>query len=333
MSRENDDLMQETVTEKTIRPGFQRSESQDFYHVARQRVQRYFEETKQSTYGNAKRTRKAIFLFSLFVLSYVSFYLPINPWVLRLIAGCNGFLTALLGFNIAHDAVHGSFSPKSWVNKMLGLVFNIVGANDFMWRIKHNIIHHTYTNVPGHDDDIMQIKILRMEPHKELMKIHRFQYIYAFLLYPLATLSWVFIRDYVNFFRQDFQSAAGRKHPVREFIRLLGYKILYYALFIVLPIMYISLPWYAIAAGFVFMHMVEGLVLSIVFQLAHVVEQAQFPIPGDENELTRSWAVHQMYTTADFATGSKLVTFLVGGLNFQVEHHLFPKVCHIHYPQ
>ena len=195
------------------------------------------------------------------------------------------------------------------------------------------MIHHTFTNVAGHDDDIMQVKILRIEPTKELLKIHRYQYIYAFLLYPLATLSWVFIRDYANFFREDFKAASGRKHPTSEFLRLIGYKLLYYILFLALPIYFIDRPWYHIALGFVVLHMVEGLVLSIVFQLAHVVEKAQFPVPKENNDLERSWAAHQMYTTADFARGSKLVTFLVGGLNFQVEHHLFPKICHIHYPE
>jgi linoleoyl-CoA desaturase len=98
-----------------------------------------------------------------------------------------------------------------------------------------------------------------------------------------------------------------------------------------LPI--IMLGWIPWLLGFLTVVLVAGFILSIVFQLAHTVEHTEFPsaiMPS--NKMPDEWAIHQIKTTANFATRSKLVCWLIGGLNFQIEHHLFPKISHIHYP-
>jgi len=245
----------------------------------------------------------------------------------------HGFFTAMVGVNIGHDAIHGAFSKNSKTNKFFGLAFNFIGANDYTWEIMHNIVHHTYTNIPDYDGDIEQVPILRIEPTQKLMKIHRYQYIYAFFLYCFGTLTWVFIKDYKKFFQHQLGGYYRETFPKNEIYRLFAYKILYYSVFVVAPYFVIDLPWYYILIGFLMGHFVEGLTLALLFMLAHITEGVDFPIPNDEGKINMPWADFQMYTTSDFGVKSWATNFFSGGLNLQVEHHLFPQVCHIHYPK
>lgn len=242
-----------------------------------------------------------------------------------------GAFAAFIGFNVCHDAIHGSFSSKPWVNSMLSYVFNLIGANYKVWEATHNVVHHTYTNIKGHDEDIeVAPGLLRMHKEDKITKIQRWQHIYAFALYGLASFSWVFRKDFVKFFSPIVKQYA--RPTRREHIELFVYKGIYYFLFIVLPLVVMDITWYQYIIGFLFMHISEGLILGLVFQLAHVVEDTDFPVPNEKNQIEAAWAVHQMETTANFSSNSPLATFLCGGLNMQVEHHLFPKICHIHYP-
>ncbi|MEP6465839.1 MAG: acyl-CoA desaturase, partial [Parafilimonas sp.] len=233
--------------------------------------------------------------------------------------------------NISHDAVHGSLSSNKSVNKVLGYSFNVIGANSYMWNITHNIVHHTYTNIEGHDEDIELISLLRVSPHQKLRKVHRYQYLYAFFFYSLSSLLWVFVKDYVKFFKKQIGNYSNKKHPRSQYYILFISKAVYYTLFLVIPLVFIHTQWWLILLGFVAMHLVQGLTMAIIFMLAHVVEETDFPLPDDTGNLKNTWAVHQLYTTADFGRNNSLLSFLCGGLNFQVEHHLYPRVCHVHY--
>lgn len=305
--------------------------SAEFHADLKERVKLYFLNNKISKFSNGKMVFKTIFILTFYVLSYILLISnQFSPWFLLVLAGVHGFFTALIGLNIAHDAVHNSYSSNKRVNRYLGTLFNILGANDYVWRLSHNFSHHKYTNIPDYDDDINQIPILRLNPKQSLWKIHRFQHFYAFFLYPLSSISWVFIKDYKKFFGGDIGEQIS-KHPKKEYYRLFLFKAFYYIVFLIIPLVVIDLPWYYILIGFVFMHLIEGASLSFVFQLAHVTDGLSFPEPDSEGNMENSWAMHQMHTTSNFARKSKIVNFLCGGLNFQVEHHLFPGVCHIHY--
>ncbi len=311
---------------------FNKTRLADFYPEVKRRVDEYFESRQISKHANGAMVAKTLFILTMFVGTYVLIISNLfAPWVVLLLAIVNGFFTALIGLNIAHDAIHGSFSSNHYVNRAVALWFNIIGANDYMWKITHNIVHHTYTNIPHHDEDIELVPILRLNPEQERWNIHKYQHIYAFLLYPLTSLSWVFLKDYRKYFQTKIGNYDNTRHPKWELFRLIGFKLVYYTLFIVIPFTVINLPWYYILMGFLIMHIVEGITLALVFQLAHTVEGTDFPSPDENGEIDNSWAAHQMYTTADFARKNPVANFLFGGLNFQIEHHLFPKVCHIHY--
>ncbi|SHL10044.1 fatty acid desaturase family protein [Hymenobacter psychrotolerans] len=305
-----------------------------FFATVRERVDAYFQSRQLSRHANGAMWAKTLFfLFSFVGLYSLILFGSFGPWELLGLAGLLGACCAFIGFNICHDAMHGGFSANKRVNRVFSLLFNLIGANPYVWTITHNIVHHTYTNIPGHDEDIeVAPGLIRLCAEEPIRPWQRYQHLYAFPLYGLASLSWVLRKDYLKFFKDRIGQHPTPAHPRKEYINLFAYKALYYLLFIVVPLLVLDVTWWQVALGFLGMHFVEGLVLGLVFQLAHVVEGTAFPLPDEAGDVQEAWAVHQLQTTANFSPNSALVAFLCGGLNRQIEHHLFPRICHIHYP-
>lgn len=213
------------------------------------------------------------------------------------------------------------------------MLFHFVGANPYMWNITHNIVHHTYTNISGHDEDLeIAPGLIRLSNDTVANRLHRYQHWYAFALYSLASLSWVFRKDFKKFFQPKIGQVIN-KHPKIEYFNLFFYKALYLCIFILLPMVLINAPWWHIVLGFLIMHLAQGFTMGLVFQLAHVVEGTDFPLPNPSGNMEETWVEHQMHTTANFAGNNVFAGFFLGGLNRQIEHHLFPKICHIHYSE
>lgn len=305
----------------------------EFFATVRKRVDAYFKDNNISKNANAAMWAKtAFFLSGLVILYALIISNQFTPPVMLGLAILLGMFAAFIGFNVCHDAIHGSFSANPAVNKVLGLVFNVIGANAYVWSITHNVVHHTYTNIPGHDEDIeVAPGLIRLSPDEKVTWMQQYQHFYAFLLYGLASLSWVFRKDFKKFFQKKIGQYDNSTHPKGEVFNLFFFKGVYYILFLVIPLLVLDITWWQFIIGFVAMHLAEGLVLGLVFQLAHVVEGTEFPSPDDKGNIEEAWAVHQMRTTANFARKSWMANFLCGGLNFQIEHHLFPRICHIHY--
>jgi linoleoyl-CoA desaturase len=305
-----------------------------FYTTVRQRVDTYFAQKQISKKANGEMFFKTyLFLGVAFLLvtGILSGYFSV--WVMFGMAAVLGAFKAFIGFNVGHDGIHGSYSENAYVNYWIGLSFNIIGANSDVWRVTHNIVHHTYTNIPGHDEDIAVAPgLIRLQPEDKLNFWMRYQHIYAFFLYGFTSLMWVFRKDYVKFFQKRIGFYDNSKHTTLEYFNLFFFKFLYYFIFIFLPLFLLPITWWQFLIGFVVMHFVESLVLGLVFQMAHVVEGVDYPMPNDQGDIENAWAIHQLQTTANFAPKSFWARFLCGGLNFQIEHHLFPKVCHVHYP-
>ena len=310
---------------------FNSRNQKEFLGTLRKRVNDYFSENNLKTTANGAMVFKIVFFLITTTALYASLYIFTSSLLINLLIwSVLGFFSAFTAVNICHDAIHGALSNNSKVNRAFSILFNVLGANDYMWRIMHNQQHHTYTNIQGHDEDIESVPMLRLSPHQKYLKVHKYQHYYAFLFYGLATLSWVFFKDYIKFFRNNV-GGVKRKHPKKELFNLIFYKLVYYTLFLVLPIIFIPFAWYYVLAGFLLMHFFEGFFLAIIFMLAHLVEDTHFPLPDQQGSIENNWAVHQMYTTANFGRKEWLTSFVSGGLNFQVEHHLFPHICHIHY--
>lgn len=312
---------------------FTNANKSTFYATVRKRVDAYFVENSVKTTANSAMWVKTVFFLGGLTCIYLLLLLGNFSFpVMLLLAALLGMFGAFVGFNICHDAIHKSLSPNQKVNGIFSFVFNLIGASPYVWNICHNIVHHTYTNIAGHDEDIdVAPGLIRFSEAETVNKVQRYQHFYAFVLYSFAMLSWVFRKDYKKFFQKKIGEHI-LTHPRIEYFKLFFYKGIYYFLFIVLPLLVMSVTWWQFLIGFLVMQFAQGLVLGLVFQLAHVVEGTTFPFPDQQGNIEEAWAEHQMRTTANFATGSKLAAFFCGGLNRQIEHHLFPKICHIHYP-
>lgn len=274
-------------------------------------------------------------MLSIYFLPYIAM-LTLQPsvWLTLSLFFIMGIGMSGIGMGVMHDAVHGAYHEKGWVNKILGATIYLISGNVTTWRLQHNILHHTYTNIEGLDDDLETSGLIRLHPNQPWKKMHKKQAWYAPLLYGLLTLNWVVMKDFKQLLRYQKTGLANfTKQELRnEWINLILTKALYFSLFIVLPLIFVPVAWYFVILGFVLMHFTAGFLLSFVFQLAHVVDHVEtfdMPVSGKMDD---AWMEHQLRTTSNFARKSKLVSWFVGGLNFQIEHHLFPNICHVHYP-
>lgn len=279
---------------------------------------------------------KSIIMLSVFFLPLIIINTGIvsSPLLLFILYISSGLGMAGIGMGIMHDAIHGSYSKNRRVNQFMGYSMNLIGANVNTWKIQHNVLHHTYTNIDEVDDDIGTPFFLRFSPHAKKYRIHKFQHFYIWFFYALSTISWITLKDFVRIFRyRKLGFFKGKNQVIKEVAQVAAWKLLYYSYALVLPLIMVPLaPWIIIVA-FLCMHFVTGIVISIVFQTAHVMPNVEYPLPDTNGNMADEWAVHQLATTTNFAPQSKLLYWLVGGLNYQVEHHLMPNICHVHYKE
>lgn len=312
---------------------FQKPNSTKFFRTLNKRVNNYFKDNNIKRTGNWKLYLKAILMFTLFfgpLIALLTISMPVWLQVLSMVV--IGVGMAGVGMNVMHDANHGSFSSKKWVNKLMGASIHILAGNDYNWKVQHNVLHHTYTNIQGHDEDIDAGRIIRFSKHAKWLKIHQYQKYYAFLLYGLLTINWAITTD----FKQTYQylkrklSYGEFPHPAIQWTKLVIGKILYYFIWVALPIMSGYL-WWEVLIGFLIMHYTAGIILSVIFQLAHIVPNTDMPLPDKDGNMKNTWAIHQLFTTSNFSPNNWFVEFYTGGLNRQVEHHLFANISHVHY--
>lgn len=304
-----------------------------FAFNVRKNVNKYFEENKISTKGNINMVIKSIVMISFYVIPFIILLtVPMPAWLGLLMSIVMGIGVAGVGMGVMHDAVHGSYSRKQWVNKLMGGTLYLLGSNVFNWKIQHNILHHTNTNIEGLDEDIESRGPIRLSEHAPLKWIHRYQFIYAFFLYGLMTFSKL-TKDFTQLIEYNKSGMTKRNgvNPAVEITKMVVYKLIYLFIIIGLPIMLTDFTWWQVLLGFSIMHLTTGAILSTVFQMAHVVEGAEQPMPNENNIIKCDWAVHQLKTTSDFGRDNLFLNWYIGGLNFQIEHHLFPNICHVHY--
>lgn len=303
-----------------------------FHQDIKKRVSDYFREKQLTRSGNRPLYLKAGIIILTFIFLYVHLVFFTPHWLFALLECLLlGAMTAFIGFNVMHDGAHGSFSDRPWVNRLAGLSINFLGANVFMWKTKHNVVHHSYTNVEGVDDDLNARPFLRLSPTQKKFKIHRFQHYYFIFTYSLLYLYWVFFTDYKKYVTKKVGMVAIQKMNFSDHVSFWSFKVIHLVLFLAIPIYMVGFSQWLL--GFAVFSLFAGLLLTLVFQLAHSLEETAFPVPTPAtNSLEDEWMIHQIRTTANFATSNKLLTWFLGGLNYQVEHHLFPKISHIHYP-
>ena len=307
----------------------------EFFNILKVRVEEYFSKNNLSRNYNSKMVLKTIILITVYIAPFLLVIL-LNPplWISLLLWSIAGVGMAGVGMSVMHDANHGAYTNSKKMNNFIGLTLNICGGSSHNWKLQHNIMHHTYTNISGMDNDIDDKIGMRFSPHTKQYGIQKLQFIYAFLLYGIVTLYWATLKDFIQL-RRYTKLGINPNSKSENFILLMKIicnKILYFFVALFLPIYFLNLPAGEIVLGFLLMHFISGVILSVVFQMAHTVDGTSHPMPNEEGNIENSWAIHQMNTTVNFSRKSKWISWYLGGLNFQVEHHLFPKICHVHYP-
>ena len=301
-------------------------------------IDTYFTENNLSQSGNIALRWKTVAMLSLFFVPAILIITGVgaaSPWLFFGLWFLMGLGMTGIGCSVHHDSNHGSYSENKTVNKVVGDIVNVIGGYDVTWRIQHNILHHTYTNIDGLYEDIDAGIFLRFSPNAKRLGFHRFQHIYAWFLYCLLTLQWVTYKDYRLLILYN-KKGLLKKEKIslgKAMLELSIYKVIYFTYILVLPILFSGMSWQMVVMGFLLLHAVAGLSLSCIFQLAHVMGEAEYPVPSEDRKMENNWAIHQLKNTVNFSPRSSMMFWFAGGLNFQVEHHLFPYISHVHYPQ
>jgi len=304
--------------------------SNDFFRALRARIDRYFRMTGRSRCASPAMVAKT----AIVLMALVGFYLLLVFWSSAWWQGVPlaiglGLAVTAVGFNVQHDGAHGAYSRHAWVNRLMAATLDLLGASSLVWNRKHNQLHHTYTNLAGHDDDIDLGFLARLSPAQKHYRFHRLQHLYLWVLYALITLKWQLFDDFHDLARGRIGGHRLRRPKGWEIVQFICGKLFFFGYALVLPALFH--PIGAVLLYYLIANVVAGFTLSVVFQLAHVVEKTDFPEPARDGRVSTPWAIHQLRTTADFARNNRILSWYIGGLNFQVEHHLFPKICHVHY--
>lgn len=295
-----------------------------FKRELQERVDAYFE--RRTRHATPALWRKAAFwLATVGALWAVLTFTSVPGWLGVVLSLAAGFAVAQVGFNVGHDAIHGALSSRPWVNALFSRTFDVMGASSKMWAWAHNVVHHTYTNVPGVDHDLEPGFFIHLYRHPTRGWLHRFQHVYAWALYTLTSFVWVFKKDFVQLVDRGAQTTKA------DVADVVAGKALHFAIWVVVPLLVGAHAWWQVLIGYALMLAATGFTAAVVFQLAHALEGPGFPEPK-EGALDDDFFTHQLKTTANFAPRSAVATFFTGGLNHQVEHHLFPRVAHVHYP-
>lgn len=316
----------------SLRPG----RKGHFTRTLNKRVNAYFKERGIKKTGDIRLWIKATVMFLLFMGPFVLLLFYDFPWWIALfLCIASGIGMAGIGMNVMHDANHGSFSSKKWVNRIMGSTMYLLAGNARNWKVQHNMLHHTYTNVHGYDEDLDAGRIIRFSPFQKLLKIHRFQFFYAHILYGLLTINWLITTDFkqtARYLEKHLHPQGEIKNAIAQWSVLVITKISYVVIWLVVPMIVSSYSVPQVFFGFLLMHFVAGIILSYVFQTAHIMEETLKIPEYDSAKFSEvEPMVHQLRTTVNFATKNKFMRWYAGGLTHQIEHHIFPKISHVHY--
>jgi linoleoyl-CoA desaturase len=315
-----------------VRKSLKFGRNNEFQAALRRRVDEFFQTTGRPRRDVPQMYFKTAVLLVSFVVLYLSLvFLAATWWQALPLAVLLALVVAGIGFNVQHDGGHHAYSERPWVNKLMAKTLDLIGGSSYLWHYKHGVYHHTYVNITGHDTDIDLGALARLSPHQVRRAFHRWQHLYIWPLYGMAVIKWHLFDD----FKEVITGRIGDHRIPRpkgwDLVTFIGGKALFLCLAFGIPMLFhppgVVVLFYLVAAA------VAGMVISVVFQLAHAVEDAEFPMPQEgSDQIENAWAIHQVESTINFARSSRVVAWLLGGLNFQIEHHLLPRICHVNFP-
>ena len=316
-----------------IKPRFSHEKQAEFFKTLKNRVNNYFQENQLSMSGGQKMIGKIIFMFTLYLTPFILIFTPLASatWLYLGLWILMGLGMSGIGLAIMHDANHGALSGNKRVNTILSYTMDLIGSNSFIWRMQHNVLHHSFTNIDGADPDIDMQVILRFSPHQKHYWFHRFQHIYGPFLYGFMTLLRVFVTDFSRLKAYRNIKLVSEKVFRKELRKTIQWKVFYILYILVIPMLFAPQSMWITVLGFVVMHFLCSQILAFIFQTAHVMPSCEYPVMDEKGNIENSWAIHEIATTTNFSPRSRWFSWLIGGLNYQVEHHLFANISHIHY--
>jgi len=326
-------MFQKTTSLKKVRYRSNKRKD-DFFRDLRGRVNNYFTENGISKHANRAMVFKTIFAFTSWAIIY--FLLITNQFSFSnigvLLGFCVlGFANIFIALAVMHDACHNAYSSSKKVNRILGYSMNFIGGNSYLFTKMHNA-HHAFVNIHGIDVTLESHGLFRFTPHEPFRWFHKYQHLYTPILYMIVSMHWTIVKDFKWFFIEDsIGNKKNIKHPRFEFWMLIFSKLFYFGYAIILPLFILQVPFWVVLLGFVVMHVPSSLTFALIFQVTHVYEGTHFPLPDDGGNIENNYALHVLETTSDFSRNSPIETWLMGGINLHVIHHLFPTICHIHY--
>ncbi len=311
---------------------FDHAPKDGFYKVLIENIDAYFKENNIS--------KKANWLFTVKIISYflitLSLYLVIlnsepNGMSLAILFILFGIFITIFLFSIAHDASHNAISNKPWINRLFTYVWNTAGISSYFWALKHNVAHHSFTNIPGKDDDIDQSSLVRLNPNSTRRWFHKYQHLYVPFLYSLLSLNIIYFKDFKLLAQHNFGNKIISKHPVKEIWILIATKVFFVSYMIVIPKIILNISWIEIIAYHIVMHLAIGFFIGFILVPVHVTGESKYRLPDRDGKINCDWGSHQMEATVDFSADNYFINWITGGLNTHVVHHLFPSINHIHY--
>lgn len=321
--------MTNTNTGRTIK-------SENYGKELRQLVHRYLKENKSSRFGNNSMITKSIIMLSAYIIPIIILNLGIvsHAYLIFLLYFICGIGMAGIGMGVMHDALHGSYSKNKLLNRIMGHSINLIGANESVWKIQHNVLHHTYTNIDAMDDDLDTYGVLRFSPDTKWRWHHQYQHYYAWFFYGLMTMVWMSTRDFVRI--KKYRKMGFFKDPKAynmENLKSILIKMVFLSFLLIIPMLINPVKWWVVILAFLSMHFITGIIISLVFQTAHIMPDVDFPQHNKEDNHQDSRLYHQLSTTSNYGKRSRFFSWFIGGLNYQIEHHLFPDICHVHYKE
>jgi linoleoyl-CoA desaturase len=317
------------TVETDIKLKFDKSNA--FQIELRRRVDELFQNTKRRKRDCPQMYLKtAILLFSYAMLYILLVFWSQSVWMALPLSILLGLVGAGIGFNVQHDGGHQAYSNFSWVNKLMAMTSELIGGSCYNWHWKHSVFHHTYSNIEGHDSDLDLGVLGRLTPYQQQLSFHQWQHYYLWLLYGLMAIRWHLYDDFQKIITLRIGNHPYPRPTGWDMVIFVGGKAIFFTLAFGIPLLlhpvWVVIIFYGVAA------IALGISLSLVFQLAHIVEEAEFPLPQeDSGRIDNPWAIHQVETTVNFCRYNPVMSWFLGGLNFQIEHHLFPRICHVNY--
>ena len=307
----------------------------DVFHIAlKERVNEYFSNNNLPKTANLQMKFKVFFFTGgMFYFYWQMFYFSSDFSLILLSSFGFGIFSFLTALNVAHDAAHGAISNGKFYNSLCLYTLNLIGVNSYIWKIKHLLAHHTFPNVMGTDSDIGESRIGKLVPGAGWKWFCKYQHVYIPFIYLFYSAHWVLFKDFIHFKTLRVPNKGELTHPKREYIILFLGKIFAFLTTIIFPYIFLNLSVGQTLALFGAIHLGPGVLVALFLVPAHINSEVKYPLPDNNGQLSTTWAVHQVITTLDFSTTNHLLNFCLGGFNHHVAHHLFPKICHCHYPQ